>query len=75
MPAISITTACKCTYVLCVCVCLCLCVCVRARARVCVCACACWVCGARECVCPFSYNRVLIYSDFRQNAKRITEYN
>ena len=32
MPAISITTACKCTYVLCVCVSLSVC----ARARVCV---------------------------------------
>lgn len=60
MPAIiSITTACKCTY--CVYV---------VHACVCVCVCICMY----RCI-RFHIIHVLIYSDFRQNAKRITEYN
>lgn len=62
MPAIiPITTA----YCVCVCVFVCMCV-----VYVCVCVCV----YVFVDVYRFSYN-VLIYSDFRQNAKRITEYN
>lgn len=53
--------------ILCVCVCVFVCMCV---VYVCVCVCV----YVFVDVYRFSYN-VLIYSDFRQNAKRITEYN
>lgn len=66
MPAIiPITTACKCTY----------CVSGWVGVRACVRACVRMYVSIYVRVYQFSYNRVLIYSDFRQNAKRITEYN